>query len=844
MYILNQKHSTKSKVLTILAVSLVATFILSMAVVEQAWGTSTLGAPTSLRECKAPTEAIIYLCWDAPTITSAKGGAISSYFIQNVTETCTGSGANYSCSFGSYYYTALNAVASPGTNSTGATSGGGTGSAITIGNFTGLSSGQMFKFKVMALNAHGNGTLTSAFQAGTLLGASFDYSSKPTQSFGNGTNFGANTTFADEQSFSNFQNFGVGQVFGSGTVFAEDQTFNGTQNFSDGSIKFDAGTQFDTVQTFGSSANFTGSTVFTGANTFGIDAVFGDGVNFPAGQSFGKGAEFTGKAVFGATQTFPIDAIFAIGQEFTAGSTYTFDDFAQFKTGTDFGAARTFDVGTMFDSAMIFYEGSTFTDAAMFGDSQTFSSAMTFANNMHFGANTDFTALAQTFKPGTTFDPGTTFAVGQVMPLNSVPSSGLMLEAFTCVDAACVPPAGSILSPGEFLTPGTDPVEILSTVSSSSPDVSIPGLGFIMNFTTVSSNGKTSVDPIDPALLTGSSTALKNTGTGSRSIEIGGAGGALFDTVGTALNISLSDASVSGDITIQMPYDESSIGDTSESDLAVLHYTGGQWQEQSNCTVDTTANTITCTVTSLSPFSVGSSVASNKAGGRVCDTDGFGPGKSLEVDTISWDILEAKEVVVIAGSTCGPINFMVYTQKSVVAGGLTHDQPYLAENMVILKASIDIPESDFFKIVVKNDRNSFEQIIYPELHGTEGAAIFSSTSEFASKAQYAQAKMYSKDDPHLVIDLSLEGALDPEPQLTREAIHHVIMRPNYDLEPQLTMEAIYTTQVMTDSEPQVIMKQKRVSSSGFDNETILMGGVGEVQEKQKSFWDWMFSLFS
>ena len=70
------------------------------------------------------------------------------------------------------------------------------------------------------------------------------------------------------------------------------------------------------------------------------------------------------------------------------------------------------------------------------------------------------------------------------------------------------------------------------------------------------------------------------------------------------------------------------------------------------------------------------------------------------------------------------------------------------------------------------------------------------------------------------------------------------MRPNYDPEPQLTMEAIYTTQVMTDPEPQVIMKQKRVSSSGFDKETILMGEVGEVQEKQKSFWDWMFSLFS
>ena len=149
-----------------------------MAVVSQAYGTSTLGAPTSITQCKPATTTTITLCWIEPTTTSAKGGAIRSYFIQNVTETCTGSGASFSCSFGSYYYTALNAVASPGTNSTGAASGGGTGSAATIANFTGLSAGQMFKFKIMALNAHGNGTLTSAFQAGTTLGGSVDYGSK------------------------------------------------------------------------------------------------------------------------------------------------------------------------------------------------------------------------------------------------------------------------------------------------------------------------------------------------------------------------------------------------------------------------------------------------------------------------------------------------------------------------------------------------------------------------------------------------------------------------------------------------------------------------------------------
>ena len=88
-----------------------------------------------------------------------------------------------------------------------------------------------------------------------------------------------------------------------------------------------------------------------------------------------------------------------------------------------------------------------------------------------------------------------------------------MLSPFTCVDAACVPPAGNLLAPGEFLTPGTDPAAIKTSLSSSDPSVSIPGLGFIMNFTTVSGTGNTSVDPIDPAALPGSSDSVRNQAT-------------------------------------------------------------------------------------------------------------------------------------------------------------------------------------------------------------------------------------------------------------------------------------------------------------------------------------------
>ena len=97
------KHSTKSRVLVILAISLAVTLVLSVAVSNQAWG-AALGAVTSINQCKAATETTITLCWTIPSGADTEGGTgAKSYFIENVTETCTGSGADFSCSFGTTY---------------------------------------------------------------------------------------------------------------------------------------------------------------------------------------------------------------------------------------------------------------------------------------------------------------------------------------------------------------------------------------------------------------------------------------------------------------------------------------------------------------------------------------------------------------------------------------------------------------------------------------------------------------------------------------------------------------------------------------------------------------------
>ena len=425
-------------------------------------------------------------------------------------------------------------------------------------------------------------------------------------------------------------------------------------------------------------------------------------------------------------------------------------------------------------------------------------------------------SLATSSAITTTFEEGVQFAVDQVIPVGTVPPSGLMLEAFTCTDAACTPPAGSVLSPGEFLPVGTDPAEILSAVSASEPSVSVPGLGFTMNFTTVSGNGSTSIDPIDPALLPDSNPALRNTSGSSSSISVGTDS---FDTIGTALNISSGSATISGDITITMPYDEDNIASgVNESDLTVLHYVGGKWLEEENCTVDANANSISCTVDSLSPFTIGSSVSPKTGGGGNCDINAFGPGKSLALYEINWDILEANEVVVIASSTCGPIDMQVFSQQSIAVGGLSMVQPYVADNKIVLNAPLNIGLSDSFRITLENDWNSFEQTIYPELQGSSGTILL----DF-QEAHYDDVKLFIDEEPQQAAVPSSEVFIDQEPQAIMDA------------EPQLT----------TNAEPQLTTEQKSVSSLMCGEGTVLIGENCEVQdERQMSFLDWLFSLFS
>jgi hypothetical protein len=504
------------------------------------------------------------------------------------------------------------------------------------------------------------------FGSGQIFGSGTEFAANQsftggTQTFGASQTFGDSTTFAANQSFTGgTHTFGDGQTFGDGTAFAAGQGFTAAQTHG-ADTTFGSNTTFGAAQTFGINADFSAGThTFSAAQSFKTGATFGEDQTFGAGQShdfsvdgmtFGAGTDFGAARVFGAAmsfggaqnwdghvhtfgedpawdglvnfaanQAFPKGASFDfVGQTFASDEDYTFAEFIDFAGAPEFGKAREFSMGTYFSGLPSPDMGdfaNTFAAGMHMAAGQEFAVAQTFGEDMHFGDNTDFTAFLQTFAEGAHFGDGTTFKVGQELPVDVVPPFGLMLSAFTCTTAACdTAPASAYLAPGEFLSPGVDPDPISSSITKDSKAIEMDGLGFAMTFNgTVGTAGTVTTDPIDPATLT---TSTASATTGSRTLSTPTSE---FDTVGTMLNISMGTAAATGTMDITLEYDESNIpsGQT-EADIEFLHHVNGAWKAEDTCTQNTTLNTITCTVSTLSPVGLGSaSAGSSSSSGSTC----------------------------------------------------------------------------------------------------------------------------------------------------------------------------------------------------------------------------------
>ena len=384
-------------------------------------------------------------------------------------------------------------------------------------------------------------------------------------------------------------------------------------------------------------------------------------------------------------------------------SAVTFLEGRHFADMQDFEAVNTFGANSNFDEATKFAAEQDFTDVQIFDKYQ------------YFDDSTDFTAAAQTFATGTSFGDGTTFKSDgtQSLVAGTIPSFGVMLDSFACDSASCLPSdASKFLAPGDLLTSGIDPVATYTKIKPTDKTLTVDGLGLTMTFETVSTAGTVKTDLYDPAVIP--SSTLGDAGKVSMLTNAG-----TVETIGSVIDLTPEEskvggtpASTSGTIIITLPYKEANIPvGIEESQLTMLHYVNGVWDTEDSCTVDTTNNKITCTVTSLSPFGIGGPASSNGGGGKTnCDSNGFGINNSLRVYQVMYDV-DTYEVQVQAYSACGSISAKMTTPTQQSILGLSMDQTLLDDRVAIYSGYLD--ESDEkFTISIQNQRDSFDETFH------------------------------------------------------------------------------------------------------------------------------------
>ena len=476
------------------------------------------------------------------------------------------------------------------------------------------------------------------------------------------------------------------------------------------------------------------------------------GHEFTSRQSFAEGVKFGGGVIFDSAYTFPAWTFFSGAHEYTGDKVHQFTEngiiFGDgsgivFEMGTTFGECADFSGGLVTngpDSGII-TDINTYGECTMFAAEQEFAGSQNFEKYNHFNDSTVFSA-DQTFKEGTTFGPGSIFTVGQELPAGTIPSQGVIMNAVTCSDTACVPDAEDVIAPGEKFEAGIDPAATFHNIRSNDKTFEIDGLGLTMIFDDVSTDGTIKADLKDPA-------TVPNTTLDGDTLTMTMVDGTEKQSIGNVIELSADTASISGHITVTLPYQQSAVPDgIDESTLRILHYVNSNWNEEESCTVDTDANTVTCFVSSLSPFAVGggNSNSGSGGGGGNCDSKGiWGTNNSLRVHQVSHNI-ESLQVTVNAYSTCGPISAIMKTSNQQSMLKLLTEQPLLDQNIVVYSGYLD-PSDKKFRIIVENNHRSFDKIFY--VHDKSIIEKYSGTTGYTSERQG--------------MPLQNDNLLDPEP---------------------------------------------------------------------------------
>lgn len=170
-----------------------------------------------------------------------------------------------------------------------------------------------------------------------------------------------------------------------------------------------------------------------------------------------------------------------------------------------------------------------------------------------------------------------------------------------------------IVSPRITFTVNQNAAIVQTSVSSGTnvavPPVTVAGVGTVsITISNVQAAGTVVVEPKSVSSLTSQFSGIfTSTSNASPQFTVGTS---TFNAIGQILDIDLSSVSLGSGatITITLPYDPASLpGGISPSDLKILHFntSTNTWEQASNISVNTTARTITGTLTSLSPVTIG-----------------------------------------------------------------------------------------------------------------------------------------------------------------------------------------------------------------------------------------------
>ena len=277
----------------------------------------------------------------------------------------------------------------------------------------------------------------------------------------------------------------------------------------------------------------------------------------------------------------------------------------------------------------------------------------------------------------------------------------------------------------------------LATTVAAEQDITIKSDEVTITFENITNAGTVNISAVDADDVSNTIGEIRETGQIVVSV-----GGTDMTSVSTVVEINTT-AEHTGEILIVIPYDETLIpSGLSESEIRLLRFTSGAWVDVTS-SIDTSANTVSGSVTGFSQFMAGApptpptpsaspSAGKSGGGGKFGSAGGGGGGAysstivlfEVHLYQVSWDTCNNNIMTVIAGPPSGGLGVKLRTAKSgLVTVTLAEHQPYTAKS--VFEGQIE-PTESFVMVQVEAISGRGAQIVqeYIDIKECFGTVIF------------------------------------------------------------------------------------------------------------------------